>query len=172
MKILAEIHFGIPLGVACIFLGLYLYWLQNHAYPSFLEKQIKKGKPWLYMPLSWNSKKKAYINFTSQIFYTLTICSILFGLLVSPIEHWKSFIITAISALILLVLGKWKIRKRFQQQVNSYFSFVDAVTAEFEREGKGFSEQELHNLASYQFQNAMRSADSNSRLLKELDERS
>lgn len=172
MEFLVEIHFGIPLGISLVFLGLYLHWVRNHLYPAFLEKQINKGKHWLYLPLKWNSRKKAIALAASQSFYLLSLVMVVLTCLFIPLELSFLLMISVSSAVIFLIAGKLAIRKRFHQQVNTYFSFMDAVTAEFEREGKRFSEQELHNLASYQFQNALRSADSNSRLLKELDERS
>lgn len=172
MEILAEIHFGIPAGIALILVLVYLNWNHNQLYPLYLERQIRKGKSWLYLPLNWNPKRKAFTRLVSKILFSLSAFSILIASLFIDLDMVIAVLIGSGISFLIWVLGSIILKKRFQQQVNAYFGFVDAIVAEFEREGKRFSEQELNNLAAYQFQNALRSADSNSRLLKELDERS
>lgn len=172
MEILDEIHFGIPLGVTLIILGFYLRWIQNRLYPTFIEKQIRKGKAWLYLPLNWSPGKRTQLMFLNRAFYVSLIALTFFSALISGINILWVIASTSLVGVILLFSQHFLVRKRYFQQVNAYFGFLDAAGAEFEREGKRFSEQELQNLASYQFQNALRSADSNGRLLKELDERS
>ena len=173
MEILNEIHFGITLALSLLFLGIYVLWSRNHAYALFLDKQIKKGKSWVYLPIGWTNKKRATNTLVLKV---MLILSILCGFiaLIQIFSTRLDFIIgsTTIYTLTLIVLGNISIKHRFKQQENAYFGIQDAIIAEYEREGQRITESKLLNLASYQFQNALRAADSNKRLLKELDERS
>jgi hypothetical protein len=173
MEILTEIHFGITLALSLLFLGIYVMWSKNRAYGLFLDKQVKKGKLWVYLPIGWNTKKRATNALILKVLMILsTICGFIAFIQVFSTRLDMIIGSTALYVIILLILGNLTIKHRFKQQENAYFGIQDAIIAEYEREGKRITESKLLNLASYQFQNALRAADSNKRLLKELDERS
>jgi hypothetical protein len=173
MELLNEIHFGLPIAISLLFLWVYVIWARNHAFGLFLDKQVKKGKAWVYLPIGWTPKTRAL---KALVLKLLLFCSITFGSLSLSLiigaqkELGLGLVVTY--AITVLILGKISIQHRFNQQENAYYSIQDAIISESEREGKRISDTELQNLASYQFQNALRTADSNKRLLKELDERS
>lgn len=173
MELLNEIHFGLAIAISLLFLWVYVIWARNHAFGLFLDKQVKKGKAWVYLPIGWTPKSRAL---KALVLKLLLFCSITFGSLSLSLiigtqkELGLGLVVTY--TITVLILGKVSIQHRFNQQENAYYSIQDAIISESEREGKRISDTELQNLASYQFQNALRTADSNKRLLKELDERS
>ena len=173
MNFLLQIHPAIFIGLAIGNLATFWRYVQNKAYPIYLEKQIKKGRSWVYLPIGWGPSRRKVTTLLSQILYWVSVALVALALIPFLYESLMLLFLTTsgYAAALYFISRKW-IRYRFKQQENAYFNLLDSIVAEFEREGKQFSDQELHNRSSYEFQNALRSADSNSRLLKELDERS
>ena len=151
------------------FLWLFWHWYVNIAFPIQLEKQIKAGKSWVYLPLNWKGSRKSIIRFFSHtiaFFPAFTVLgsfyySLNYGIIIASCVGTSLF-------LALNLLSKKLILIRYKQQESNYFSILSAIARQNKRDGKPASEVEMRNLCSWEHQNTLRLADKDGRLLQEL----
>ena len=142
------------------------FWCLFFAYPIILDKCIRRGQSWLYIPLKWKGANKAVISLlTPVIIFFLTLLGIgtlHFYLKSLPVIYFITSSLILCCALIFLHYLWLKIR--FHQQEDAYFFIRKQVSHKMEKDGKRLSETEINNLASFQHQNLLREADMQGKL--------
>ncbi len=151
-------------------LGLFLIhwaWCSFIAYPMELEKRLKSGKSWIYIPLSWTKRKKATV-----VFYTrLLLVTVSLGQ-VAILSRFFAFVHWGVAVAACLVIGWvfWRLERlwvtrRYKQEEDVYFHMHDELRSKLLKEGKFPGDSAFKNLAAYQFQSHLRRADEAGELL-------
>ena len=160
----------IGLGLLGLLLVLHWAWCWLVAYPMAFERQLKKGKPWVYIPLRWRGGRKLRIIFFSRV---LVLAVVALGVaLCGYFTHreewpWLFVYVLILGFLVLRINALW-LALRYQQQEDSYYFLHDELRARLESEGKDMAESAFKNLAAYQHQNLLRKADEKGELIKTL----
>jgi hypothetical protein len=155
------------------FLGLYWYWCLYHAYPIHLERQIRAGKAWVYIPLWWKGSRKPLTMVTSVLLRIAVIISISFTAMQS-ITYLRNWPVMAVIFSILLTqaLNWWWLPVRFQQQLKTYFNMRSAIVDNYYNSGKPYNDMEIKNLCNWEHQNRLRSHDVKGDFLRYISETS
>jgi hypothetical protein len=152
------------LWVAYFLLGSYL------DYPADLERQIKGGKVWPYLPMYWKGKKKTIIRTTSHFLFWLSnifgACTLYY--LFSGLHPAIIILGLAISIFISLKVRIESTKKVTRLQQDRYFQIHNKLANEAKSKGSEISESELSSRAQWQHQNDLRQADKQERLLQYL----
>jgi hypothetical protein len=149
-------------------LGFLVWWYLFMAYPIFLERQIRKGKNWVYVPLNWKNARKTWVHLSSWLFRLLAAsflawsCTLVFGI------GWLMAPLGAVAWVLIELFGKWLERIRYNQQEALYFQRLTIILRRYEEQGRRNSEQEARNLCSWHHQQQLREADQKGLLLKVL----
>jgi hypothetical protein len=156
-----------------LFAGLLiLQWVWCHyvAYPISFEKKLKKGKPWIYIPIRWKGSYKLQILLVTRVLM-LAIAAVGVALLSHYTRRteapWLVAYALAVGFLVLRLNALW-LDSRYHQQEDSYYFLHDELRAKLESEGKDMAESAFKSLAAYQHQNLLRKADEQGTLIKTL----
>lgn len=149
-------------------------WSRFAAYPIAFEKNRKKGKSWVYVPLGWKGFRKLEILFLTKVIIVLLAVSggVLLATLTRRHEPTWLFVFAVLAGAGAFKLNDVWLEKYFHRQEDCYFLMFDELRAKLESEGKDMTEAAFKSLADYQFQNHLRKADENGRLLEELRDQS
>jgi hypothetical protein len=163
----------LALGFAAALIALWL-WCLFIAYPLVLEKFIKRGILWLYLPLKWKGiKKKTIALFTPVLLLAVMVLgTIVVRLYTKELPVYYSGLIATILIIAVFLLHSLCLKRRFRQQEDYYFHIRGEINRKMEAEGKNPSETEMNNLASFQYQHLLRAADEKGKMLKTLAEQS
>lgn len=162
----------ILMGVLAGLLILHWAWCNFIAFPISFEKKLKRGKPWVYIPIRWKGSHKIQIVLVTRL---LLLAMVAVGvLLVSFYTRksqgpWLLLYIVAMGFLALRLNAFW-LDFRYRQQEDSYYFLHDELRAKLEGEGKDMAESAFKSLAAYQHQNLLRKADEGGNLVKTLKE--
>ncbi len=143
-----------------------LFWRIHIAYPLILDRSIRKGKSWIYIPLRWRGLHKKLVSLTTPVLNALIVVLGLATLwyFVYP----KSELIFAASAagfvILHLFLSAQVLKLKLRQQEDSYFFIRRKLFEDMEVKGKKLTESEIGNLASFQHQSLLREADKTGQL--------
>ena len=147
-------------------------WCFYVAYPISFERKLKKGKPWVYIPLRWRGTYKLQIVVVSRLL-TLAVVAVSVALLSHYTEKnagpWLIAFALTLGFLALRVNSLWQ-DMRYQQQEDSYYFLHDELRTRLEGEGKDMAESAFKSLAAYQHQNLLRKADEKGQLIRILRE--
>jgi len=160
----------VGLGLLVLLLVLHWAWCWLVAYPISFERQLKKGKPWVYIPLRWRGGRKLWIIFISRI---LMLAVVALGVALSghflrrDEAPWLFAYFLILGFLIVRINALW-LALRYRQQEDSYYFLHDELRVRLESEGKDMPESAFKNLAAYQHQNLLRKADEKGELIKTL----
>ncbi len=160
------------LGALAVLLALHWAWCFYVAYPISFERKLKKGKPWVYIPLRWRGGYKLQIVLVSRI---LLLAVVAIG--VALLSHytrkaafpWLFAFGVSLGFLALRINALW-MDMRYQQQEDSYYFLHDELRTRLESEGKDMAESAFKSLAAYQHQNLLRKADEKGELIRILRE--
>lgn len=145
-------------------------WCWLVAYPIAFERELKKGKPWVYIPLRWQGGRKFRILLFSRL---LMLAMVALGVALAghyTRRHevpWLFAYFLILGFVIMRLNGLW-LDLRYQQQEDSYYFLHDELRVRLENEGKDMAESAFKNLAAYQHQNLLRKADEKGELIKTL----
>jgi hypothetical protein len=149
---------------------LHWFWCLHLAYPLVLDKSIKKGQSWLYLPLKWKGLFKAMVSITTPVILLFLLILGVFVLWLYtkqlPIYHFAGCSMVLIS--FVLFFHSFLLKYRFRQQEDSYFFIRRQLSQKMESSGKRLTETEINNLASFQHQNMLREADMSGKLKETL----
>jgi hypothetical protein len=162
-----------PYIILGLFVGLMIVhslWCLYIAYPISFEKNLKKGKSWVYIPLRWKGFYKIQVLFFSRI---IMICMVALGMFL--LSHytrksggaWLAAFGLGLGVMIWKLNSLWLVR-RYHQQEDSYYFMHDELRTKLEGEGKDMGDSAFKNLAAYQHQNLLRKADEKGQLIKTL----
>lgn len=170
MNVPAEQVPYIGLGLLALLLVLHWAWCWYVSYPIAFERHLKKGKPWVYIPLRWQGGRKLRIVFFSRL---LMLAVVAVG--VALARHYSRrgeapwlFAYFLILGFLVLRLNALWLMLRYQQQEDGYYYLHDELRTRLESEGKDMAESAFKSLAAYQHQNLLRKADEKGELLKTL----
>jgi hypothetical protein len=152
------------LWVAYFLLGSYL------DYPADLERQIKSGKVWPYLPMYWKGKKKTIIRIASHFLFWLAnifgACTLYY--LFSEVHAGIIILGFAGSIFISLKVRIESTKKVLRLQQDRYFQIYTKLASEAMSKGSEISDSELSSRTQWQHQNDLRQADKQNRLLQYL----
>ena len=163
-------HQYLAWGLLATLLVLHWLWCQFVAYPIAFEKNLKKGKPWVYIPVRWKGGYKLLIRFVTRLILLALIgIGILLANLYFGETHiaWYSAFGIALGFLALRLNSVW-LQSRYRQQEDLYYRLHDELRAKHVLEGKDVGESTFKSLAAYQHQTGLRKADEQGQLIKTL----
>jgi hypothetical protein len=157
-------------GVLSALLLLHWAWCQFVAYPISFEKKLKRGKPWVYIPIRWKGGYKVQILFVTRL---LMLALVAVGVVL--LSHytrksdgpWLALYALLLGFLVMRLNALW-LDSRYHQQEDSYYFLHDELRTRLESEGKDMAESAFKSLAAYQHQNLLRKADEKGDLIKTL----
>jgi len=146
-------------------------WCLFVTYPAAFEKQLRRGKTWVYIPLRWKSSHKLLSLSVSR--FLLIFIALLATALFTHYTRWHEpgwvRILMAIIAVILAAkLETFWTHIRYCQQEDAYYLLHDELRLKLDREGKDYTEAQFRNLATYQHQQRLRKSDEAGRFLSAL----
>jgi hypothetical protein len=145
-------------------------WSLYIAYPISFEKNLRKGKTWVYVPQRWKGVRKNLVQILTR--FVLVICALPFVAIAcyyTEKTSWPWILTYTLvgSALAWLVHGYY-LRRRFRQQEDSYYHLHDTLRDKLVAEGKDLSPSAFKSLAAYQHQSQLRKADEAGELIRTL----
>lgn len=161
-------YFGMGL-LAAVLLAQWA-WCCWVAYPIAFEKQLKRGKPWVYIPLRWRGGYKVQIGLVSKLLLLAgtalaTALAVHYSKRSTPV--WLlAFALPSLIA--MLRLNALWLSIRYRQQEDAYYFLHDELRTRLESEGKDMAESAFKSLAVYQHHTQLRKADEKGELLKAL----
>jgi hypothetical protein len=168
---LAKTHYPyILIGSFVALLLLHWLWCQFVAYPISFERNLKKGKSWVYIPLRWQGAYKVQITLVSRL---LLVVVIAVGVLVlchftrRTTVPWIIGYGLGIGVVVTRLNALW-LKLRYKQQEDAYYFLHDELRVRLENEGKDIADSAFKSLAAYQHQNLLRKADEQGRLIQTL----
>jgi hypothetical protein len=145
-------------------------WAQFMAYPSAFERQLRGGKPWVYIPMRWKGFHKSLVSLLSRILIlALAINGTALFVHYTHRRHlWSVILVILILGILAARLGGLWTHLRYRQQEDVYYRLHDELRAKLELEGKDFTEAQLRHLAIYQHQQHLRKAEEGRQFLTAL----
>ncbi|MCL2260927.1 MAG: hypothetical protein FWC15_06180 [Fibromonadales bacterium] len=143
----------------------YFFWCRSFDYPADLERHIRKGRSWPYLPMFWRRRK--LIRFVSLLLLwggNIIFACALYSLF--PIKHVTLLII----GIALATFGCTKIRsfatkKIIQLQRDRFFQIYTQMQNAAVSKGSEVTDSELLPKTQWQHQNDLRLADKQGRLM-------
>lgn len=155
--------FWLPL----IFLPIYFAWCRFLDYPVVLEKHIRNGKAWPYLPMYWKGKKRKLIRIASILLFwvgNLSFACALFYLF--PVSHWVFLIIgMGLAIFIEVKICFFATREIVRLQRDRYFQIYTKLSNQALAKGDEISDSQLSAKAQWQQQNDFRIADKQGRFM-------
>lgn len=157
-------------GVLAILLLSHWAWCHFVAFPISFERKLKRGKPWVYIPIRWKGAHKLQILIFTRL---LMLALIAVGVLLLSHYSRKSegpwiLLFAVLLGFLVLRLNSLWLDSRYHQQEDSYYFLHDELRSKLESEGKDMAESAFKSLAAYQHQNLLRKADEKGMLIKTL----
>ncbi len=148
----------------------YFFWGRFLDYPADLEKHIRNGKVWPYLPMFWRTPKRRFIRITNFLLFwlgnLLSACA-----LYSLFPHEKQYLVVLIIGLALSIFLEIKIRffaikDVIRLQQDRYFQIYTQLASQAVSRGDEISDGELLAKTQWQHQNDLRLADKHGRLME------
>ena len=148
-----------------LFWPAYFFWCRYLDYPAELEKHIRSGRSWPYLPKFW--KKRNAIRFTSLLlFWAANLscgCSLYY---LFPSQH---IMLLIIGFTLSIFLGR-KIRALGTEEIvhlqqDRYFQIYTQLKNQAVSKGDEVSDSELLSRTQWQHQNDLRLMDKQGRLM-------
>lgn len=168
---LAQTHYQyITWGLFVGLLLLHWAWCQFVSYPIGFEKNLKRGKSWVYIPLAWKGGYKFQILLFSRIIMLslVAVSLILLSHYTQKTQPWWLIGFGLCLGVLVYKLNSFWLEFRYRQQEDAYYFLHDELRAKHETEGKDMADAAFKNLAAYQHQNLLRKADEQGQLIKTL----
>jgi hypothetical protein len=160
----------ILLGLLALLLIVQWAWCSYVAYPISFERKLKRGKPWVYIPIRWKGSRKFQVVTLTRLLMAAIVAvgALSLGYFTKKSEApWMLVYVVALGFLVMRLNTFW-LDFRYRQQEDSYYFLHDELRAKLEGEGKDMAESAFKSLAAYQHQNLLRKADESGTLLKTL----
>jgi hypothetical protein len=150
----------------------YFLWSYFWDYPADLEKHIRTGKVWPYLPIFWKAEKKKLIRIVSIFLFWVgnlsCACSLLYLFPRFKQEHFSITFFAigiAFSTLTELKIRSFAIKDIIHLQRDRYFQIYTQLASQAVSRGDEVSDGELFAKAQWQHQNDLRLADKQGRLV-------
>lgn len=157
-------------GVLASLLLLHWAWCHFVAFPISFERKLKRGKPWVYIPIRWKGGHKLQILLVTRILMLALIAAgvVLLCHYSRKTEAPWILLYAIMAGFVVLRLNAVWLDSRYRQQEDSYYFLHDELRTKLESEGKDMAESAFKSLAAYQHQNLLRKADEKGMLIKTL----
>jgi len=147
-----------------LFWLVYFFWCRFLDYPADLEKHIRGGKAWPYLPKFW--KKKKLIRLASLLLFWLGGLSCACSLYYLLYEHFILLIVgLALSIFLEIKIRSFAIKDTVRLQQDRYFQIYTQLASQAVSRGDEVSDSELLSKAQWLHQNDLRLADKQGRLM-------
>jgi len=146
---------------------IYFFWCRLLDYPAALEKEIRSGKAWPYLPIYWKGKKRWFIRAGSLfLFWTANLfgaCSLYFLIY----EHVTLIVVgLAISIIVGVKISRISVKDIVRSQQDMYFQTYTRLRSQAKLKGDEVLDSELSSKAQWQYHNDLRQADKLGRLMQ------
>jgi hypothetical protein len=147
------------------------------SYPIGLERMLRRGRSWVYVPMKWQGFRKIQILFVSRLLVlgitaTGTWLTMLLFIQRETRKHPSLWIFGTV--LVLYVAASWLqgiwTMQRYRQQEDAYYLLHDELRDKLVSENKDYNESQIRSLAAYQHQQRLRKADEEGKFLAVLQE--
>ena len=160
----------IGIGLLAALLIAHWAWCCYIAFPMAFERQLKRGKPWVYIPIRWKGGYKVQIALVTRAM--LLAATALAAALAVHYSHrasatWIGAFALAAGFGMLRLNALW-LSIRYSQQEDGYYFLHDELRTRLESEGKDMAESAFKSLAIYQHHTLLRKADEKGELIKAL----
>jgi len=160
--------FGSLFLLPVLVLPAYFFWCRFFDYPSDLEKHIRSGRNWPYLPMYWKGRRKRLIRIASILLFwsgNLSFACALYYLF--PYKHF----ILLLVGLGIAIFAEIKIRfygtnEIIRLQQDRYFQIYTHLANQALAKGDEISDSQLLAKTQWQQQNDLRLADKQGRLLQ------
>jgi hypothetical protein len=160
----------VGLGLLAALLIAHWAWCCYIAFPMAFERQLKRGKPWVYIPIRWKGGYKLQIALVTRLL--LLGATVLVTALAAHYTRKETNVWLLAFALptgfVMLRLNALWLSIRYRQQEDGYYFLHDELRTRLESEGKDMPESAFKSLAIYQHHTLLRKADEKGELLKAL----
>lgn len=160
----------IGIGLLAALMVAHWAWCCYVAFPMAFERQLKRGKAWVYIPIRWKGGYKLQIALVTRIMLLVAT-----GLSTALAIHysqrngatWLMAFALAAGFGMLRLNSLW-LSIRYSQQEDGYYFLHDELRTRLESEGKDMPESAFKSLAIYQHHTLLRKADEKGELIKAL----
>lgn len=158
-------------GIFVLSLASQAVWCGFAAYPAAFEYQLRRSKPWVYVPLRWKGFHKFLFLSVARLIHLGIALSAM--ALLSHYTRWKEplwarALMTLAFFFLAARLGMVWAHARYRQQENVYYLLHDDLRLKLDREGKDYTGAQFRSLAAYQHQQRLRKADESGNFLSSL----
>jgi len=147
------------------FWAAHFFWCHFLDYPAELEKQIRNGKVWPYLPMSWKGSKRKLIRMVNFLLFWggNLFCACAFYYLFG---HFSLLIVgLALSIFVGIKIRFFGTREIIRLQQDRYFQNYTHLASRAVSKGDEISDSELMAKTQWQHHNDLRLADRQGRLL-------
>jgi len=153
-----------------LFWVAYFFWSRFWDYPADLEKRIRSGRVWPYLPMFWKTPQKRFIRILSYLLFwagnLLSACSLYF-LFPHGKQNFVLLIIgMALSIFIEVKIRSFAIKDIIHLQRDRYLQIYTQLASQALSKGDEISDSELSSKTQWQHQNDLRLADKQGRLME------
>jgi len=149
-------------------LPAYFFWCRFLDYPYDLEKHIRNGKVWPYLPMYWKGKKKKFIRAGCILLFWLGNLSFACALYyLFPYRH----VVLMLVGLGIAIFAEFKIRsygtsEMIRLQRDRFLQIYSHLENQALAKGVEISDSQLSDKTQWQQNNDLRLADKQGRLLQ------
>jgi len=160
--------FGSLFWLPVLILPGYFFLCRSLDYPSVLEKYIRKGKLWPYLPMYWKGQKKKLIRASSVLLFWLGNISFsctLYYLI--PYRHAVFLLLGfGLSIFVEIKIRYYGTIEIIRLQQERYFQIYTNLANQALVKGDEISDSQLLSKTQWQQQNDLRLADKQGRLVQ------
>jgi predicted outer membrane lipoprotein len=160
----------IGIGLLAALMVAHWAWCCYIAFPMAFERQLKRGKPWVYIPIRWKGGYKLQIALVTRI---LLLCGTALATALAIHYSQRNGATWLIGFGLAAGFGMLRLNAlwlsiRYSQQEDGYYFLHDELRTRLESEGKDMPESAFKSLAIYQHHTLLRKADEKGELIKAL----
>lgn len=148
-------------------------WARFFAYPIALERKIRLGKNWCYVPEWWSKKPFCRLGVLVVFGILYVLSAISFSATVYWLLPFPAYMIVFPFALSLILekpFADFAMNRVYRLEVNAYFFEYKKQGEYYSKAGRTLSEEDLAGRSAWAFRNALKKAESEKRLFPLLKE--
>ena len=161
-------NFGSLFWIPVLVWPAYFFLCRSLDYPYDLEKHIRNGKVWPYLPIFWKGKKKRLVRTASILLFCLGSLSFACALYyLFPYRHLAFLLLGfGLSIFIEIKIRFYGTIEIIRLQQERYFQIYTHLANQALAKGDEISDSQLLAKTQWQQQNDLRLADKQGRLLQ------
>jgi hypothetical protein len=143
---------------------LFFFWCRRLAYPMYLERKIRAGKQWIYVPKEWEGRHLWVKPLTVLWLVAAPLLSAATLYFLLPLGVFALVLYVAISVVFGVCLFFGFTKGPYAQQRDYYYQIYRALEEAAYKEGRVMRKNDLQNQCMWQHQNDLRKADKEGKL--------